>query len=436
MPTITGFRTIDVRFPTSRGLHGSDAMNPDPDYSGAYLLLETDVENLAGHGLVFTIGRGNDLQCAAIALMAPAVVGEDVATLEARIGDIGRQLVRDSQIRWLGPEKGIPHMAAGAVINALWDIVCKLNKKPLWKQLADMTPEALVNLVDFRHIDDALTPEEALGILRAMQGRRAENEQKLLTEGCPAYTTTPGWIGYTDEVMVQRAHEALDAGFTLIKMKVGRSLENDIHRLSLMRKTIGPNVRMAVDANQVWGVKDAIEWIKAIAPYDLYWVEEPTSPDEILGHATIAKAIAPTRVATGEHVHNRIIFKQMMQAGSLSFCQIDATRVAGVNENVAIILMAAKFGIPVCPHAGGVALCEMVQHLAMFDMVAVSGPHTDRSLEYAAHLHEHFVVPVEIQHGSYVAPRAPGGGAELVPDSLASHTYPTGSVWQAILGTS
>lgn len=429
MATITGFKTLDIRFPTSTEKHGSDAMNPDPDYSAAYLILETDDPKLSGHSLVFTIGRGNDLQCNSIAQLAETVIGEELSTLEKRIGQIGKDLVRDSQIRWLGPEKGIPHMAAGGVINAIWDLICKINGKPLWKQLADMSPEALVELIDFRHISDAITPAEALSILQKAQSSRISNEKVLLEKGLPAYTTTPGWLGYSDETMIRLAKEAVAEGFTLIKMKVGRSLENDIHRLELVRKTIGNDIRMACDANQVWDVNEAIKWIKAISHVNLFWVEEPTSPDDILGHATIAKAIAPTKVATGEHVHNRIMFKQMLQAGSMSFLQLDATRTAGVNENVAIIVMAAKFGVPVCPHAGGVGLCEMVAHLAMFDAVAVTGHHDKRVVEFVDHLHEHFVIPTHIKNACYVAPLKPGAGAEINPKSLVEFEFPNGHAW-------
>lgn len=429
MSKITGFKTLDIRFPTSNEKHGSDAMNPDPDYSAAYLILETDNPNLTGHSLVFTIGRGNDLQCNSISQLAETVVGENLETLESKIGLIGKNLVRDSQIRWLGPEKGIPHMAAGGVVNALWDLICKINKKPLWKQLSDMSPQALVDLIDFRHISDALSPEEALEILEKAKVSRLKNENILLELGLPAYTTTPGWLGYSDETMVRLAKEAVAEGFTLIKMKVGKSLENDIHRLELVRKTIGKGIKLACDANQVWDVNEAINWIKSISHVNLHWVEEPTSPDDILGHAKIAKAIEPTKVATGEHVHNRIMFKQMLQAQSMSFLQLDATRTAGVNENVAIILLAAKFGVPVCPHAGGVGLCEMVAHLAMFDAVAVTGHHEDRIVEFVDHLHEHFVAPTVIKNASYVAQRTPGTGAEIKSQSLREYLFPQGEVW-------
>lgn len=429
MSKVTGFRTVDVRFPTSRGLDGSDAMNQDPDYSAAYLILETDDQNLSGHSLVFTIGRGNDLECAAINLLAGYAVGREVDDLARSMGDFARSLVRDSQMRWLGPEKGVTHMAAGAVINAVWDLISKRAGKPLWKVLSDLSPEEIVDLIDFRYLSDAITESEALEILKRAHKNRATNEAVLLRNGLPAYTTTPGWLGYSDEKMIRLAKEAVADGFTLIKMKCGASLEDDKRRLKLVREAIGPDVRLAIDANQVWDVSQAIQWINSLGDVNLHWVEEPTSPDDVLGHATIAQAIAPVRVATGEHVANRIIFKQMLQAKALSFLQIDASRVAGVNENIAILLMAAKYGVPVCPHAGGVGLCEMVQHLAMFDFVAVRGEHPDRVLEFVDHLHEHFVVPTRIQNARYMPPTQPGAGAEMLAESIAEYTYPTGKAW-------
>ena len=429
MPKITGFKTVDVRFPTSRGLDGSDAMNKEPDYSAALVILETDAPNLEGHGFVFTCGRGNDLQCDAIELLAPYAVGLDIADLATSMGDFARSLVRDSQIRWLGPEKGVTQMAAGAVINAAWDLVTKHAKKPLWKFLSDLSPEEIVELIDFRYITDALTPEEALEILRKAQPNRAANEAQLIKEGLPAYTTTPGWLGYTDEKMVRLTKQAVADVYKLIKLKCGGNLEDDKRRLRLAREAVGPDIKISIDANQVWDVNQAIEWIKGIGDVNLHWVEEPTNPDDVLGHATIAKAIAPVRVATGEHGMNRIIFKQMLQAKSFSFMQIDATRVAGVNENLANILMAAKFGIPVCPHAGGVGLCELVQHLAMFDAVAVTGHHADRVVEFVDHLHEHFVVPTDIRGAHYMPPLKPGAGGEMYAKTISDFTFPTGKEW-------
>jgi len=423
-------KTFDVRFPTGAHGHGSDAMNKDPDYSAAYLILTTDNPEISGHSLVFTIGRGNDLQCASLEALAHMVIGESVEGLVDRIGEIGRELVRDSQIRWLGPEKGVPHMAAGGVINALWDIVCKVEGKPLWQVLSHLSPKQLVELIDFRHISDALSPEEALALFQDAEPLRTEREAQLLAEGLPAYTTTPGWLGYTDDTMVRLAQEAVADGFRFIKLKVGGSLENDRHRLQLMRETVGNDITLAVDANQVWDVPDAIAWIKGLNDDKIHWVEEPTSPDDILGHKAIQDGIAPIRVATGEHVHNRIMVKQLLQIGAISFLQIDATRVAGVNENIALIAMAAKFGVPVCPHAGGVGLCEMVQHLAMFDAVAVTGHHPGRVVEFVDHLHEHFVNPTVVEKGRYIAPLGVGAGAEMKPHSISEYLYPTGEAWQ------
>jgi len=423
-------KTFDVRFPTGAHGHGSDAMNKDPDYSAAYLILTTDNPEISGHSLVFTIGRGNDLQCASLEALAHMVIGESVEGLVDRIGEIGRELVRDSQIRWLGPEKGVPHMAAGGVINALWDIVCKVEGKPLWQVLSHLSPKQLVELIDFRHISDALSPEEALALFQDAEPLRAEREAQLLAEGLPAYTTTPGWLGYTDDTMVRLAQEAVADGFRFIKLKVGGSIENDRHRLQLMRETVGNDITLAVDANQVWDVPDAIAWIKGLNDDKIHWVEEPTSPDDILGHKAIQDGIAPIRVATGEHVHNRIMVKQLLQIGAISFLQIDATRVAGVNENIALIAMAAKFGVPVCPHAGGVGLCEMVQHLAMFDAVAVTGHHPGRVVEFVDHLHEHFVNPTVVEKGHYIAPLGVGAGAEMKPHSISEYLYPTGEAWQ------
>jgi len=431
MAIITGFHIADIRFPTSKSLDGSDAMNKDPDYSAAYLILETD-SDISGHGFAFTLGRGTELQCATIELLAPKVVGMKVEELKSSLGEIARELVSDSQIRWLGPEKGLTHMAVGAVLTALWDLVAKYEGKPLWEVLSDMSPEEIVSLVDFRYIRDVLTPAEALEILKRAEGTKVERKAKLLKSGIPAYTTSPGWLGYSDEKMVRLAKEAVADGFTLIKLKCGGSIADDKRRLKLAREAVGPNVRLAIDANQVWSVDEAIAWLNELRDksVDLYWIEEPTSPDDALGHATIAKAIAPIRVATGEHVQNRIIFKQMLQLGAFSFMQIDSTRVAGPNENIANILMAAKFGIPVCPHAGGVGLCELVQHLSMFDYVAVSGENDARVIEFVDHLHEHFVSPVKIEQGRYLAPTAPGAGGEMFPESIKRFTFPTGEEWQ------
>jgi L-fuconate dehydratase len=426
---ITALETHDVRFPTSRHRDGSDAMNPYPDYSAAYVVLRT-TSGREGFGLAFTVGRGNEVQVAAIDALAPLVVGTPVQAIFDDPGGFARSLIGDSQLRWLGPEKGAIHMAAGAVVNAMWDLRARIDGKPLWKLLADLTPEQIVAAIDFRYLRDALTEDEALSILKAARAGRESREETLLAEGYPAYTTTPGWLGYDDEKLTRLSKAAVQDGFSLIKLKVGADLEEDVRRLSVARDAVGPGVPIAVDANQVWGVPDAIEWIQRLAPYNPYWIEEPTSPDDVLGHAAIRRAVAPIKVATGEHVQNAVMFKQLLQAGALDVVQLDACRVAGVNENLAILLLAAKFGVPVCPHAGGVGLCEMVQHLAMFDYLSVSGTWLHRMIEYVDHLHEHFVEPVHLRGGRYLAPRGIGGGAQLHSASISDFAFPDGPQWR------
>ncbi|GGV82055.1 mandelate racemase [Streptomyces gelaticus] len=439
--TVTDFEVHDIRFPTSEQLDGSDAMNPDPDYSAAYVVLRTDVQGrtggpdsgsggIEGHGFCFTIGRGNEVMAAAIDALRPYLVGRPAPRTAADLAALHRELTHDSQLRWLGPEKGVMHMAAGAVVNAAWDLAARLAGRPVWEFLAGMTPEELVSLVDFRYLSDALTPDEALAILRAAEPGRAGRAERLRAEGYPAYTTSPGWLGYSDDKLVRLAKEAVADGFTQIKLKVGGSLHDDVRRLALAREAVGPDIRIAVDANQRWDVTDAVEWMTALAPYDPHWIEEPTSPDDILGHAAV-RAGQPVKVATGEHVANRVVFKQLLQAGAVDFVQIDAARVAGVNENLAILLLAAKYGVPVCPHAGGVGLCELVQHLSMFDYVAVSGSWDNRVIEYVDHLHEHFADPTVIEAGRYTAPSSPGFSARMLPESIAAHRYPEGVVWRA-----
>jgi L-fuconate dehydratase len=429
---ITALDVLDVRFPTSEHLDGSDAMNPEPDYSAAYVVLRTDAgDGLEGHALAFTTGRGNDVQAAAIAALAPHVVGLSVEEVCGDLGAFARSLVHDPQLRWLGPEKGAIHMATGAVVNAAWDLAAKRAGKPVWRFLGEMSPEDLVAQVDFRWLSDALTPEEALEILRRAEPGREQRMGRLLDQGYPAYTTTPGWLGYSDEKLARLAREAVADGFTQIKLKVGASLEDDVRRMRTARETVGDGIRIAVDANQRWDVQPAIDWMRALAPYDPYWIEEPTSPDDILGHAAVRRAVSPIKVATGEHIANRVVFKQLLQAGAVDIVQIDSARVGGVNENIAILVLAAKFGVPVCPHAGGVGLCEMVQHLSMFDYVAVSGTTEDRVIEYVDHLHEHFVDPVRIVDGHYLAPTLPGLSAQMHAESLKEYAYPDGPVWTA-----
>ena len=422
MTRIVSLDTTDIRFPTSLSLDGSDAMNLDPDYSAAYVQVVTDAGE-AGHAFVFTIGRGNDVQVAAIDALAGHLVGQELEPLLDDMGATWRGLIGDSQLRWLGPEKGVMHMAIGAVVNALWDLKAKRAGMPLWQLLSRMTPEEIVGLVDFRYLSNALTPDEALGILRGAEAGRSEREAALLADGYPAYTTSPGWLGYSDEKLTRLCREAIAEGFPQIKLKVGADLDDDVRRLRIAREVCGPDFPIAIDANQRWEVSEAIEWVRALAEFDLAWIEEPTSPDDILGHAEIARGIAPVRVATGEHAQNRMVFKQLLQAEAISVMQIDAVRVAGVNENVANLLLAAKFGVPVCPHAGGVGLCEAVQHLSMFDFVAVSASRDGRMIEYVDHLHEHFITPTDIRHGAYMPPLAPGAGMEMKAESIATYTW-------------
>jgi len=432
---IVALDCYDVRFPTSLELDGSDAMNPDPDYSAAYAVLRTDAPGLEGHALCFTIGRGNEVMVTAVAALRRHVVGRYVTEIITDLGGFSAAMVGDSQLRWLGPEKGVMHMAIGAVVNAAWDLAAKAAGKPVWRLLADMTPEEIVALVDFRYLEDALTPSEALGILRGARAGRQERIAQLERSGYPAYTSTPGWIGYADEKLAALSGQAVADGFTQIKLKVGADVADDVRRMALAREVVGPGIRIAVDANQRWGVAEAEAAVAALAPWDPYWVEEPTSPDEILGLARIRQAIAPAKIAVGEHVANRVIFKQLLQAGAADVLTIDACRVAGVNENVAILLLAAKYGVAVCPHAGGVGLCEMVQHLAMFDFVGVSATTDGRALEYVDHLHEHFTDPVRVTGGHYLAPSAPGFSATLREQSLRDYEFPHGAVWQELAGT-
>jgi L-fuconate dehydratase len=432
MSVITDLETHDIRFPTSRSLDGSDAMNPDPDYSAAYVTLRTnDPDGLCGHGFVFTIGRGNDVQTAAISALRHLVVGRDVESVLSDLGGFARSLTNDSHLRWLGPEKGVIHMAIGAIINAAWDMAARRAGKPVWRLIAEMTPEQIVDTIDFRYISDALTPGEALALLQAAAPGKAARMQTLLERGYPAYTTSPGWLGYSDEKLARLAKEAVADGFRTIKIKVGRDLADDVRRCRIARQAIGAGIGLAVDANQRWDVPNAIAWLQALADFAIAWAEEPTSPDDVLGHATIRRAVAPTPISTGEHTHNRVIFKQLFQAKAVDLVQIDAARVGGVNENLTILVMAAKFGVRVFPHAGGVGLCELVQHLAMADFVAISGSMEDRAIEFVDHLHEHFLDPVRIRRGRYLAPSMPGFSAEMRRETLKDHRFPDGVVWSA-----
>jgi L-fuconate dehydratase len=409
-------------------------MNPDPDYSAAYVVLRSDAlgpqgEELTGHGFAFTIGRGNEVQVAAIEALRAHVVGRELDELCADPGSVSRALIGDSQLRWLGPEKGVMQMAIGAVVNAVWDLAGKRAGKPVWQLLAEADPEWLVGQIDFRYIADALTPAEALELLRAGREGAEERAALLRERGYPAYTTSPGWLGYSDEKLTRLAKQAVADGFSQIKLKVGADLTDDMRRFRAARAAVGPDLRIAIDANQRWNVAEAIDWVKALGEFEPYWIEEPTSPDDVLGHAAIRRAVGPVKVATGEHVQNRIVFKQLLQAGAIDILQLDSARVAGVNENLAILLLAAKFGVPVCPHAGGVGLCELVQHLSMFDYVALTGTTEDRVIEYVDHLHEHFLDPVRVSGGRYHAPEAPGFSARIREESIAAYRYPDGTFW-------
>ena len=426
---IVGLDARDIRFPTSRHMHGSDAMNPDPDYSCAYVTLEMSAGEQSGNGLTFTIGRGNDLCVAAIEGLGSHLIGRSLDEFEEDLGLVSRLLLNDSQYRWLGPEKGVVHLAAAALINAVWDALAKRAGKPLWRYVSDMSPERMVSAIDFRHIADYLPREEALERLTVQQSGKAARIETLMQDGYPAYTTSAGWIGYTDEEIVRRLKAAYAEGWRHFKIKVGGDLQGDLARCKLFRDTLGSDVRLSVDANQVWNVAEAVTAIKAMAPYDIYWVEEPTSPDDVLGHKAIAEQVSPILLATGEHAHNRVMFKQFLQAQAIGFCQIDACRLAGVNEVIAVMMMADKAGIPVCPHAGGVGLCEYVQHLSMIDYVCISGTMEGRVIEHAAHLHQHFRNPIEIREGRYIAPTAPGYSVDLWPQSIADHEFPQGKEW-------
>ena len=441
---ITQLRIEDIRFPTSREKDGSDAMNPDPDYSSAYVILEAESDGgvsgrfrlpvgsrFEGHGSSFTIGRGNEVVCAAIRAHEHLVVGWTLDEFADNPGAFWRHLTQDSQLRWIGPDKGAIHLGLAAIVNALWDLYAKVEGKPLWRLVSDFSPEEFVRCVDFRYLTDALTPEEALQLLRRVDVGKAERIARLEAEGYPAYTTSAGWLGYPDDKIRRLCREAVSEGWSHLKVKVGRDLEDDVRRLGIIREELGWDRKLMVDANQVWDVPQAIVWMRELARFKPWWIEEPTSPDDVLGHAAIAEAMRPLGigVATGEHGMNRILFKQLLQARAISFCQIDSCRLGGVNENLAVLLLAAKFGVPVCPHAGGVGLCEFVQHLSMVDFTCVSGTWDGRVCEFVDHLHEHFVDPCRIRNGRYLAPVLPGYSTEMLAQSRRRHRWPDGDVW-------
>ena len=426
---IIGYEVKDIRFPTSQTLDGSDAMNPDPDYSAAYLILKTNVPALEGHGLTFTIGRGNDICVQAIRAFMPMVVGMHLSEITANMGGFWKKLNGDSQLRWLGPEKGVVHISMGAVVNAIWDLYAKVERKPLWQLIADMSPEELVACVDFTYITDVITPEKALANLQALTATKQERIERLKAKGYPAYTTSAGWMGYSDEKVRRLCREAVAEGWTHIKMKVGSDVEDDIRRAQIIREEIGDNRFLMMDANQKWDVGQAITHMEALKQFDPLWIEEPTSPDDILGHKFIGEALHPIKIATGEHCQNRVMFKQFMTSGALGICQIDSCRLAGVNEVLAVLLMAKELDVPVCPHAGGVGLCEYVQHLAMIDYICISGTMEGRLVEYVDHLHEHFEDPVKIKNAAYVVPMQPGYSITMKNESIMTYSYPDGLFW-------
>ncbi|MFI0779573.1 L-fuconate dehydratase [Streptomyces sp. NPDC021212] len=429
MTAITSVDVLDVRFPTSVTADGSDAMNKDGDYSAAYVVLHTDDPELKGYGFTFTIGRGNDLCAAAAEQRARPLLGRDVADITSDLGGIYRELQSDAQLRWLGPEKGVVHLALAAVMNAVWDLAARRAGLPLWKLLATMTPAELVDAADMRYLSDVLPREEAIALLTRNADTREERIAQLEKKGYPSYTTSAGWLGYSDDKLRRLCQEAVDAGYRHVKLKVGGNLEDDMRRCAIAREVIGDDAHLMIDANQVWDVPEAIEWVRALAEFKPLWIEEPTSPDDILGHARVRRAVAPIGVATGEHGMNRVLFKQLFQAEALDYCQLDACRLGSVNEVLAVLFMAAKFGVPVCPHAGGVGLCELVQHLSVFDYVAVSASLDGRVTEFVDHLHEHFADPCVVRDGAYVLPDRPGYSARMHDASLAAYAFPDGSYW-------
>ncbi|MDP1730217.1 MAG: L-fuconate dehydratase [Devosia sp.] len=419
---ITGLRTHDLRFPTSASLDGSDAMNPDPDYSAAYVILETDGAH-QGHGLTFTIGRGNEVVVAAIRALEGRIVGLDLDWIRRNPGRFWHHVTGDSQLRWIGPDKGAMHLATGAVVNAVWDLLAKEAGKPVWQLVGEMSPEELVSIIDFRYLTDCITPEEALAIFRKTEAGKAERIATLKAEGYSCYTTSAGWLGYSNEKLRRLAQEAVDAGFNHIKMKVGRDIHDDVRRLSIVREIMGPDRFLMIDANQVWEVDQAIDWVRELKPFNPYFIEEPTSPDDVEGHRKIREGVAPVKVATGEMCQNRILFKQFIMRGAIDIVQIDACRIGGLNEVLAVLLMAAKYKLPVWPHAGGVGLCEYVQHLSMIDYLCVSGTKEGRVIEYVDHLHEHFVEPCDIRDAAYMPPTRPGFSIEMKPESIKAHEF-------------
>ncbi|KAK9508909.1 hypothetical protein O3M35_006350 [Rhynocoris fuscipes] len=421
----------DIRFPTSKQKDGSDAMHTDPDYSCAYVILHTN-SDIKGYGLTFTLGKGTEIVVTAVRALQYHVIGKYTNYIFNNFASVWRSITSDSQLRWIGPEKGVIHLATAAIINALWDLWARIEKKPVWKLLIDLTPEQLVSTIDFRYITDVITKQEAIELLKKEIPNKQEREKELIKNGYPAYTTQVGWLGYSDEKIKSLCKEYLSKGFNAFKIKVGQNLNNDINRCRLVRECIGFDNYLMVDANQVWDVNEAIEWMKKLAEFKPTWIEEPTAPDDILGHTTIARAMDEYNigVATGEMCANRVIFKQLLQNKAITYCQIDSARVGGINELLSIYLMAKKLGVKVCPHAGGVGLCEMVQHLQYWDYISLTGTYEGKWIEYVDQQHEHFKHPVTVINGRYMPGKEPGYSCEMFDETFKKNEFPNGEVWK------
>jgi len=404
---ITGFKTCDARFPIGSG-HGSDAIHKDPVYSYAATMLETD-SGTDCTGLAFTLGEGNDLVCRAAEFYAAKLVGGEIDEVMSRFGAIQRELAEEQQFRWLGPHKGVVQLALASVTNACWDLWAKSRGVPLWKLLLDLPIPALLETMDFSYLDDVLTKAEAARLMESHFPTRSERDP-ILKSGYPGYDTSIGWFNYSDEQVKTNVARSVEAGFDAMKLKVGSpDMERDVIRARMVRDAAGPEARIMVDANQQWSIAQAIEFAGRTADLNLFWIEEPTHPDDVLGHQTIAGAIAPLRVAAGEHVPNRVVFKNYLQAGAMHFCQVDAVRVAGISEFLVISLMARKYGIPVVPHVGDMG--QLHQHLVLFNHIALG--HEALFLEHIPHLRNRFEYPAEIENGRYATPREPGCACDL-----------------------
>ena len=420
---IEKINVVDLRVPTSDTLLGSDPFHKKPNYSAVLTTIET---NTGHHGIsvAFTAGAGNDWIAYGVKDLAQLVVGMEVGTFVDDPGAFHRLLVDHHQLRWLAD--GVNRMAIGSIVNAMWDVWAKLMDKPLWKLLVDLPPEKIVQSIDWRYLQDALTPDEASEILNTHSDSREEREQKLRQHGPKAYSTA-GWLGLTDEQIIETVDQVKAAGLNCFKMKVGQNLDFDKKRLAFIREAIGPDALLMLDANQIWGVDEAIAYMEALVEFKPTWIEEPTARDDVLGFVKISRALEKHGIG----VPSPVIFKQLLTSGAIQYCQIDATRLGGVNDVLGIILMAAKYGVPVCPHGGGIGLCNMIQHYAIWDQICVAAHSDTQVVEYLNFLQEDvFRHPIQVRDGGYVTPTIPGWGLEMYPDFVKRHTYPTGSVWQ------